>query len=68
MKYLKYSWCALVLLSLVSCLKPKNELAGLRTDKGGIVVSIAEAQYVNTDAQVTQFGWSLFANFNFAAR
>jgi len=67
MKFIKYSFAAVALIFLASCLKPKSDFAGLREDKGGIVVSLAEAQYANTDANVIGFGFQYFANFSFSA-
>lgn len=66
MKFIKYSLAGLLIVGFSSCLKSKNDLAGLRDDKGTIVTSIAEQQYLNTDAQATQIGYSIFANFSFA--
>jgi hypothetical protein len=65
MKFIKYSLLALVTFAFASCLKPKNDFGGLREDKGTIVTSIAETQYINTDAQNIGFGFSVFNNFSF---
>lgn len=68
MKLIKYSFLALAIVSLTSCLKSKNDFAGMREDPGSIVTSITEAQYINTDAQNVQLGYStVYANFNFLA-
>lgn len=65
MKYIKYSFLVVIAAALSSCLKSKNDFAGLREDKGNIVTSITEAQYLNTDAQNIGFGFQVFANFSF---
>lgn len=67
MKFVKYSLLALVAFTFASCLKPKNDFAGLREDEGQIVTSIAETQYINTDAQNIGFGFYIFNNFSFTA-
>src|SRR5258706_15149995 len=67
MKFIKYSFAAVALFFFASCLKPKRDFAGLRTDPGGIVVSLAEAQYNSTDANVIGFGFQYFANFSFSS-
>src|SRR6476661_5253111 len=67
MKFIKYSFLVLIIGTLTSCLKPKNDFAGIRTDKGTIVTSIKEKQYLNTDAQNIGFGFGAFTNFSFAA-
>jgi hypothetical protein len=65
MKFIKYSLLALVAFTFASCLKAKNDFAGLREDEGQIVTSVAETQYVNTDAQNIGFGFYIFNNFSF---
>lgn len=65
MKFIKYSLFALVVVSMASCLKPKNDFGGTRTDEGTIVTSITETQYLNTDAQNIGFHFGAFANFSF---
>src|ERR1041385_1753541 len=67
LKVIKYCAAAFVLVLFTSCLKSKNDFAGLRTDDGNIVVSITETQYENTDANVIGFGFQYFANFSFTA-
>jgi len=67
MKFIKYSLLVLLIGSFSSCLKPKNDFAGIREDKGSIVVSITETQYINTDAQNIGFGFGVFTNFSFGA-
>jgi len=66
MKFLKISLIALAIGgSLSSCLKAKNDFAGIREDEGSIVTSIAETQYINTDAQNIGFHFQAFSNFSF---
>jgi hypothetical protein len=67
MKFIKYSFLIVIIGSFASCLKPKNDFAGLRDDNGSIVVSIAEAQYLSADVQNIGYHFSAFTNFNFAA-
>jgi hypothetical protein len=66
MKFTKYGLLALLVVSLSSCLKSVNDFGGMRTDKGGIVTSIVEAQYLNADAQNLGLHYSVFANFSFS--
>lgn len=66
MKWIKYNLAALAIISFTSCLKSKNDLAGIRNDEGTIVTSITEQQYLNTDAQAVGYGFSIFSNFSFA--
>ena len=65
MKFIKYSLLALVAFTFASCLKAKNDFAGLREDEGQIVTSIAETQYINTDAQNIGFHFYIYNNFSF---
>ena len=65
MKFIKLSFLILLVGSLSSCLKAKNDFAGLRTDSGNIVISITEKQYINADAANIGFGFGTFANFSF---
>jgi hypothetical protein len=65
MKFIKYSLLALVAFTFASCLKPKNDFAGLREDEGQIVTSVTETQYINTDAQNIGFGFYIYNNFSF---
>jgi hypothetical protein len=67
MKFIKYSFALLSIVFFSSCLKSENDLAGLREDPGGIVTSITETQYQNTDANVLGNGFQIFANFSFGA-
>lgn len=68
MKLIKYSFLALAIASLTSCLKSKNDFAGMREDPGSIVTSITEKQYINTDGQNLQLGYTTaYANFSFLA-
>ena len=68
MKFIKYFIIVLLVGSLASCLKSKNDFAGLRLDNGSIVTGITEAQYLNTDGQNLGCGFQMFSNFNFSAR
>ena len=69
MKYLKYSFLLAAIVSFSSCLKSKTDAAGLMSDKGSVLTAIAEAQYINTDAQNIQAGYTnAVANFNFSKR
>lgn len=52
---------------LSSCLKEKNDIGGLRTDKGGIAITIAEVEYIQQDNNVIGFGYYANANFDFTA-
>lgn len=66
MRILKISLFILLIASLASCLKPKNDFAGTREDEGSIVISIMERQYINVDAQNLQLGYNVnFANLSF---
>jgi hypothetical protein len=66
MKFVKYSLIAAGIMSMTSCLKSKNDFGGTREDAGTIVTAIAEQQYINTDAQNIQFGFTgTSANFAF---
>ncbi|HSU28385.1 MAG TPA: hypothetical protein VLJ68_08385 [Chitinophagaceae bacterium] len=66
MKFIKLSLLILLVGSLSSCLKAKNDFAGLRTDSGNIVISITEKQYLNADLSNIGFGFQAFANFSFS--
>ncbi|MBN9349686.1 MAG: hypothetical protein J0H55_03295 [Chitinophagaceae bacterium] len=67
MRIIKLSLVLSSLIVLSSCLKSKNDFAGLRTnDNGGIVTSIAEDEYVDQDNHVIGFGYQPFANFDFS--
>ena len=70
MKYIKLSLLVAVLATtFTSCLKSRSDLGGLLDDKGSIVTSIAEKQYLNTDAQNVGAGYTnAMANFNFLTR
>lgn len=65
MKRIQYSLLALIVLSLSSCLKTKNDIGGLRTDKGSILTTIAESEYINQDNNVIGFGYYANANFSY---
>jgi hypothetical protein len=66
MKFIKYSFVFAGLLFLTSCLKPKNDFGGMRTDKGDVVLAITEQQYLSSDLNNIGFEWSgAFANFSF---
>jgi hypothetical protein len=68
MRLIKYSIFLLSLVSLTSCLKSKNDWGGTREDKGTIVISVTEKQYINADAQNIGFGYTnSYANFSFTA-
>jgi hypothetical protein len=67
MKYIKYSFGILSVFILASCLKAKNDFAGLREDPGTIVTSTMESQYLNTDQHVIGFGWQIFTQFSFTS-
>jgi hypothetical protein len=67
MNFVKYSLIAAGLISFTSCLKPKADFGGTRTDAGTIVTSITEAQYINTDLQNIGYTFTgTSANFSFA--
>ncbi|MEJ7610223.1 MAG: hypothetical protein WKF88_03480 [Ferruginibacter sp.] len=69
MKFIKYSFLLAAIVSFTSCLKSKTDAGGLMNDKGSIVSAIAEMQYINTDAQNIQAGYTnAVANFNFTKR
>jgi hypothetical protein len=69
MKFIKYSLIVAVLATFTSCLKGKQDLGGILSDKGSIVTLISEKAYINTDAQNIGFGYAdAFANFNFTKR
>ncbi len=55
----------MAVISLTSCLKAKSDFAGIREDKGSIVTSIKETQYLNVDAQNIGFHFNVFSNFSF---
>ncbi len=65
MKFIKYFSLIIVIASLTSCLKSKNDLAGLRNDPGEVLTAITEKQYQNTDAQNLGCGFQIYANFDF---
>ena len=65
MRFIKYFFLVFLIGSLASCLKSKNDFAGLRTDPGTIVTAITEKQYLNTDAQNIGYGFQVFTNFSF---
>jgi hypothetical protein len=66
MKFVKYSLIAAGIMSMTSCLKSKSDFGGAREDAGTIVTAITEQQYLNTDAQNIQFGFTgNWANFAF---
>lgn len=65
MKYYKIVSVFACWLLFSSCLKTKNDFAGLRTDNGGIVVSILEDEYIDQDNNVIGFGYQPFAHFDF---
>lgn len=52
------------IISLTSCLKAKNDVAGILTDPGQIVTSISESQYLSADLQNIGFHYThgSFAN------
>jgi hypothetical protein len=52
-------------LLLSSCLKERNDIAGLRTDDGSVAVTIAESEYINQDNNVIGFGYYSNANFSY---
>ena len=70
MKFLQYSLLvAVTATTLTSCLKNRSEQGGLLEDKGSIVTSISEKQYINSDAQNIGAGYTnAVANFNFTKR
>lgn len=66
MRFIKLIFLLATLSALSSCLKTKNDWAGLRTDKNGdIIVSIAEDEYIDQDNHVMGFGYEPFAQFDF---
>jgi hypothetical protein len=65
MKRLKYSLFALLVLSLTSCLKSKNDIGGLLTDNGSVLTTIAETEYIEQDNNVIGFGYYANANFSY---
>lgn len=70
MKYIKISLLVAVLATtFTSCLKSRSDQGGLLDDPGTIVTSIAEKQYLNTDAQNIGAGYVFTgANLNFLTR
>ena len=69
MKILKYSLILVAIAAFSSCLKSRSDVGGLLTDKGGIVISVVEKAYINTDAQNIGLGYDHSgANFNFSKR
>jgi hypothetical protein len=67
MKLIKLTIFSLIVLSFASCVKAKNDFAGLREDEGNIVTAITEAQYLVSDAHNLQFGYGIYTSFDFAA-
>lgn len=68
MKYIKILLIVMAVGTLSSCLKSKNDFAGIRLDDGNIVTSIGEAQYINVDGQNLGCGFQMFTYFNFSNR
>ena len=69
MKFIKLSLLVVILATFASCLKSRTDIGGLQNDKGSIVTSIAEAQYINTDLQnIGAHYTNAVANTNFLNR
>src|SRR5258706_4062825 len=66
MKFIKLTALALLFIPFSSCLKPKNDFAGMRTDKGEVVTAMLEQQYLTGDANNLGFGYSIYSTFPFA--
>jgi hypothetical protein len=56
---------AFVAVSLASCLKSANDLAGIRTDEGQVVTAILEKQYQINDGYNLGVGYLAHAGFSF---
>ncbi len=68
MKLIKYSFFFSLLVLFSSCLKEKNDLAGIREDQGQILTSVLEKDYQRGDAYNSGNGWDIFSFFSFSAR
>jgi hypothetical protein len=67
MKNIKIIILAFVAISLTSCLKSVNDIAGLRTDPGQVVTAILEKQYQVNDGYNLGQGYVARAGFSFAS-
>src|SRR5215218_11391294 len=67
MKFIKLIFIAALLVSFSSCVKEKNNLAGMLNDEGNIVTAIMEQQYLTGDANNLGFGYHIYAGFNHAS-
>jgi hypothetical protein len=65
MKLIKISAFAFLLFSFSSCLKAKNDFAGMRTDPGEVVTAVLEKQYLTGDDNNLAFGYSIYSTFPF---
>jgi hypothetical protein len=67
MRLIKISFLFAVLAVFSSCLKSKNDIAGLMNDKGGIVTSIAETEYIDQDNNTIGFPYYGTTSFDFGS-
>jgi hypothetical protein len=65
MKLIKISAFAFLVFSFSSCLKAKNDFAGMRTDPGEVVTAVLEKQYLTGDDNNLAFGYSIYSTFPF---